>query len=90
MAAYKKNVDIAIGNVVGSNLFNAFFVLGISATIAPVAVQSSSNLDLLVNVFASLLLFLFIFTGKGRQLERWEGVIFVGLYAGYLASLALL
>jgi cation:H+ antiporter len=72
-AVRKKKVDIAIGNVVGSNIFNTFLILGLSSVITPVQVNQASNLDILANIVAGLLLFLFIFTGKGRALERWEG-----------------
>ena len=89
VAAMKKQVDIAIGNVVGSNLFNTFFVLGSSAVIAPVTVPALSNLDMGLNIAASALLFTFIFTGRGRAIERWEGAIFCALYVSYLASLVL-
>lgn len=87
IAARKKNVDIAIGNIVGSNIFNVFFILGLSAVINPVFIQQISNFDLLVNIAASVLLFIFIFTGKGRRLDRWEGAIFIGLYVAYVAAL---
>ncbi|MBU0955442.1 MAG: calcium/sodium antiporter [Spirochaetes bacterium] len=87
VAALKKNVDIAIGNVVGSNIFNIFFILGISAVINPVSIHAQSNLDLLVNIGASLLLFAFIFTGKGRKIERWEGGIFIAAYVAYCVVL---
>ena len=73
VAAMKKRVDIAIGNVVGSNIFNTFFVLGSSAVIAPVTVPALTNLDMGLNIAASALLFTFVFTGKGRAIERWEG-----------------
>lgn len=86
-ATMKKNVDIAIGNIVGSNIFNVFLVLGVSAIVYPVSVPESSNYDLFVNVLASLLLFIFIFTGGKRKLEKWEGSIFVALYVLYLLSL---
>ena len=87
MAAYKKNVDIAVGNVVGSNIFNIFFVLGISATIKPLPFQTKSNLDIAVVTVSSLLLFLFMFTGKKRSLDRWEGIVSLFLYGGYIAFL---
>ncbi len=87
MAAYKKNVEIAVGNVVGSNIFNVFFVLGISSTIKPLSFQARSNLDIGVVVLASLLLFLFMFTGKKRSLDRWEGIVFVILYMAYIVFL---
>lgn len=84
IAARKRNADIAIGNVVGSNLFNTFLILGTSATIAPVRTPVGSTTDLVVNIIASGLLFLFIFTGKGRKINRWEGAVFLALYIGYL------
>src|SRR5690606_26948809 len=84
VAVRRKNLDIAIGNVVGSNLFNIFFVLGISTVITSVLVLPSSFLDILLNILAGLLLFIFLFTGKGRSLERWEGAIFLAIYLGYL------
>jgi cation:H+ antiporter len=87
VAAIKKRVDIAIGNVVGSNIFNVFFVLGASAVIHPVTVSPLTNADMAVNIGASVLLFTFVFTGKGRAIERWEGAIFCTLYVLYLASL---
>jgi cation:H+ antiporter len=87
MAAYKKNVDIAVGNVVGSNIFNIFFVLGISATMKPLPFQTKSNLDIAVVTVSSLLLFLFMFTGKKRSLDRWEGIVSLFLYGGYIAFL---
>jgi cation:H+ antiporter len=87
VAAYKKNVEIAVGNVVGSNIFNLFFVLGISATIKPLPFQTKNNIDLGVVILASLMLFFFMFTGKKRSLDRWEGIVFLILYLGYIAIL---
>jgi cation:H+ antiporter len=85
VAAYKRQVEIAVGNVVGSNIFNIFFVLGISAGIKPLPFQPGYNLDMGVVVISSLLLFLFMFTGKKRSLDRWEGVIFLLCYGGFIA-----
>ena len=87
VAAYKKNVEIAVGNVVGSNIFNIFFVLGISSVIKPLPFQTKNNIDIVMVIFASLLLFFSMFTGKKRLLDRWEGIVFVFLYAGYLTFL---
>ena len=83
-AAYKKNVEIAVGNVVGSNIFNIFLVLGISATLKPLPFQISNNLDIGVVILSSLLLFLFMFTGEKRSLDKWEGAVFVFLYILYI------
>lgn len=87
IAVRKKNVDIAIGNVVGSNIFNIFLILGVSTTVAPLQVSGNAFFDILVNILAGLLLFIFIFTGKGRQLERWEGMIFILFYIAYVSYL---
>lgn len=87
IAVRKKNVDIAIGNVVGSNIFNIFFILGISGSIVSIPVHPASLFDVMVNILAGLLLFIFIFTGKGRQLERWEGIIFLLLFVSYITYL---
>ena len=87
MAAYKKNIEIAVGNVVGSNIFNIFFVLGISATIKPLPFRAQSNLDIGVAIASSLFLFLFMFTGKKRSLDRWEGIVSLFLYSGYITFL---
>jgi cation:H+ antiporter len=86
-AARKKSVDLAIGNIVGSNIFNVFLVLGLSALITPIPVSPEALLDVLVSILASALLFFFLFTGKGRQLERLEGGIFLFIYAAYLGFL---
>jgi cation:H+ antiporter len=85
VAAYKRNVEIAVGNVVGSNIFNIFFVLGISAIIKPLPYQMKNNRDIGVVIFSSLLLFLFMFTGKKRSVDRWEGIVFLACYGVFLA-----
>lgn len=87
VAVRRKNVDIAIGNVVGSNIFNIFFVLGVSTVVNSVPVQAASFVDIALNIFAGLLLFIFLFTGQGRRLERWEGIIFLSLYIAYIIYL---
>jgi cation:H+ antiporter len=80
-------VDIAIGNVVGSTIFNIFFILGASAVIYPVQVISASILDLWINILAGFLLFLFLFTGKGRRLESREGIILIFIHIVYIFML---
>lgn len=87
VAVRKRNVDLAVGNVVGSNIFNIFFILGVSGTISSVEVIGGNQFDLIVNIFVSTLLFLFVFTGKGRRIERWEGLLFVLIYIGYIIFL---
>lgn len=88
MAAFKKNSDIAIGNIVGSNIFNIFLVLGLSATIRPIPFDYlNSNLDLLVLLFSSLLMFSFIFIGKGRRINRIQGGFFFLSFIAYTTYL---
>ncbi|MBN2593969.1 MAG: calcium/sodium antiporter [Sedimentisphaerales bacterium] len=87
VAAYRKNAEIAVGNIVGSNIFNIFFVLGISAVIKPLPFNPNNNIDIGAVIIASLLLFLWMFTGKRRSLDRWEGIIFLILYNGYITFL---
>ena len=83
VAAKKGNADIAIGNVVGSNIFNVFFVLAITAVIRPVPFKSAMNIDLLVMCFASLMLFFTMFTGGKREIDRWEAILFLIIYLSY-------
>lgn len=89
IAAYKKQSDIAIGNVVGSNIFNIFWILGASAVIRPLPFNRSSNEDIVMTIFASIVLFLAMFIGKKRVIERWQGVFMVSTYVGYVVFLAL-
>ncbi len=90
VAARKNQLDIAIGNVVGSNIFNIFFVLGISAVIYPVRIHQGLPLEIYVNLLAGILLLAFIFIGKGRRLARWEGGVFILLYILFVFALIML
>lgn len=87
MAAYKRNVEIAVGAVVGSNIFNIFFVLGVSSVINPLPFQEKSNIDLSVVILSTILLFVTMFSGKRHVMDRWQGIIFLLLYAMYLCFL---
>lgn len=89
VAALKKQADIAIGNVVGSNIFNVFFVLGVTSTILPLPFNTNVNLDIGMALLASLLLFIFMFIGKKHRLTRMEGVFFLTIYFGYIAMLVI-
>lgn len=87
MAAYKKNPEIAVGNIVGSNIFNIFFILGITSLIRPLPFAAKRNLDIGVLILANILLFLFMFTGKKRKLDRWEAGLFLIIYSAYILFL---
>lgn len=82
VAAYKKNTDIAIGNVVGSNIFNIFFILGVTGLIHPIPYNSAMNFDLKVLGASTVILLIFMFTLSTRKLDRWEAFL---LLAGYIA-----
>ncbi|MGM0452623.1 MAG: calcium/sodium antiporter [Thermodesulfobacteriota bacterium] len=86
-AAYRGNVELAVGNVVGSGIFNIFFVLGISSVIKPLPFDTAGNVDIGMVIFAGLILFTTMFTGRRRSLDRWEGAILVVMYLAYLAYL---
>lgn len=87
VAALKKNPEIAIGNVVGSNLFNVFFVLGCSASITPLHLTGITNLDLWVLIGSGILLWLFGLFFAKRTITRIEGSIMVLCYIAYTTFL---
>jgi cation:H+ antiporter len=84
VAAYRKNVDIAVGNVVGSNIFNILLVLGVGSLISPLPFNPKSNLGVVMLVFSSLLLFLAMFTVRRRSVDRREGAVFLVCYVAYI------
>ena len=86
-AALKKNPGIAIGNVIGSNLFNIFFVLGCSATISPLPMGGINNVDMLVLISSALLFWLVGWFFKKRTITRIEGALLVVCYIAYTAFL---
>ncbi len=89
IAAYKRQTDIAVGNVVGSNIFNIFWILGLGSVIHPIPFTSpeKSNIDICITILSALLLFLFILVRKEKQIGRVRGVIFVLSYVTYLVYL---
>lgn len=89
VAARKKMSDIAIGNIVGSNIFNIFFILGTSLIINPIRFESALNFDLMVLLAASLALFITMFTGKSRVLDRWEAVVMLITYIAYVVFITI-
>jgi len=84
VAAFKKNSDISIGNIIGSNIFNTFLILGVSSTIRPISIDVGANLDLMINILATLLIFIFVFTRKGRKIDHVEGSLLVFIYVAYM------
>ena len=86
-AALKKNPGIAIGNVIGSCLFNIFFVLGVSATISPLSLGGINNVDMVVLVSSAILFWLVGWFFKKRTITRVEGALLVICYIAYTAYL---
>ncbi len=83
-ATRRGQVDLAVGNVVGSNIFNVFLILGAAATIQPLRYDARANLDVAAAALGALVLFLAMFTGSRKRVDRWEGALLLALYAGYL------
>ena len=87
VAAYHKHADIAVGNIVGSNIFNIFWILGLTSIIKPLPFGSGMNFDILAEIIVTLILFLFLFVGSKKKIDRWQGVSFLVLYFAYVAFL---
>ena len=75
---------MALGNVIGSNIANILLILGLSATIHPLTMGGITRTDILVVVLSSVLLFVTAFTFRRRTIDRWEGAIFLAIYALYI------
>ena len=91
VAAFKKNTEQALGNVIGSNVSNIFLILGGSATIHPLVMNGTKPLDLITLLVSSILVFLFAFTFKKKEIDRIEGAILICMYIAFIGcSLAAL
>ena len=84
-AVYKKNPDIAVGNIIGSNIFNIFWVLGIGALIKPIFLPKIILLDIFFLSFVTLLTFAFLYIGKTKKLTKIEGAVLLILYFMYIS-----
>jgi cation:H+ antiporter len=82
VAAYKKESEIALGNIIGSNIFNVFFVLGISSTIIPLHIESKIFVDLILMILITFVLMIFATTHK-RRINRGEGIMLTLIYLSY-------
>lgn len=87
VAALKKNTELAVGNVVGSCVFNVFMVLGVSAVIRPLELGGIGNFDLLTLVLASVLFWFFGWQIRTRTITRVEGILLLAVYVAYTSVL---
>ena len=89
MAVRKGNTDLAIGNVIGSNIFNIFWVLGLSATISPMDFNPEDNFSVVLNIGCSAVLFGLLFIGRRHTLQKWQGSVLLLAYLAYISFMAI-
>ncbi len=89
VAALKKHPDLAIGNVIGSNIFNVFWVLGFSAIIRPIKFIPILNFDVIFVIAVTILLFIYMFVGKKNVIQKWQGASLATLYVAYIVYLVM-
>ena len=85
-AARKNKADLAVGNIIGSNIFNIFLILGTSALISPIQYDSTFNIDTMILIVGTVFLFIAMFTGNKGKLDRWEAILLLlgfSAYTGY-------
>ena len=87
VAAFKRNSDIAVGNIIGSNIFNTFFILGTTALLKPIPIFTKDLIDLGVMVFVTFFLFLSYFLFHRKYLDRWESIVLIITYIFYFIFL---
>ena len=89
IAASKNNPQLALGNVIGSNLFNLMFILGTASTVKPLKFVDINAVDYVVMLVSAIMLYLVIYTFKKNKFDRVEGFIFLAAYVGYTVYLLL-
>lgn len=87
VAAIKKQSDIVVGNVIGSCIFNVFWILGVSSLVSPLPFSATIDSDVLVAIIATLITFMALFVGSRNRIDRWQGIVFVSSYVVYVLYL---
>ena len=87
VAASKKNSDIAVGNVIGSNIFNILFILSVSGLINPITYVTTFNREMILLIGGTIILILYMFVGKRYKIDRWEGALLLGIFLAYTVFL---
>ncbi|HOF98082.1 MAG: sodium:calcium antiporter [Paludibacteraceae bacterium] len=83
VAAIKKNSDIALGNIIGSNIFNIFLILGVSSVIRPLPIYRGIGIDLTMGALGSVMVFVFVFGSKSHSIKKWQGLLLIFIYLMY-------
>jgi len=83
VAATQKKSDLAVGNIVGSNIFNMFFILAVSSLINPIPYSTVFNVDMITFLIGTVILFVAMFTGEKKILDRWEALILLMFFVFY-------
>ena len=86
-AAIKGNSDIAIGNIIGSNIFNMLMIIGVSASIKPITYNPSYNIQMIILLIAIVFLALFPFIKPKNEMSRGNGIVYIIIYIVYMALL---
>lgn len=89
VAAYRNQTDIAVGNVVGSNIFNLLWVLGFTSSVVELPFEVISNSDIVMMIASSALIILALVSGRSNVINRVHGIVFVTLYALYIVYVSL-
>ena len=87
VAARKNEIDMALGNVIGSNIFNILLVLGIAGVISPVAIIAENLIDTFILFVVSTLVW--IFAWKKKELVKWQGIVMLAIYTAYLVYICM-
>ena len=87
VAAKKGENDIAVGNAVGSSIFNILLILGVASTIKPIGFELSTYIDVIAMAVSAIMLFIFAY--KGSKVNRWQGALMIAIYAIYLTFIIL-
>lgn len=87
VAARKNEIDMALGNVIGSNIFNILLVLGIAGVISPVAIIAENLIDTFILIVVSTLVW--IFAWKKKELVKWQGIVMLAIYTAYLVYICM-
>ncbi|MCW5911344.1 MAG: calcium/sodium antiporter [Cyclobacteriaceae bacterium] len=87
VAAYKNNTDMAVGNAIGSNIFNILWIIGFTSVLTPIPFSDHSNQDILMVLISTSALIMAVLIGKRPAISRWEGLIFLVIYSVYLYTL---